>query len=571
MQYKLFKNSLNDKDNVIQTILINRGIDNWEEYLNLDKSCCNDYDNLENINDAVELFDKHFSQRHPIAILIDEDVDGQCSAACMYSYIKCLDNTYPVYYILHGHNKAHGLAKMNDGDFELPEDVKLFIIPDAGVNDVKELNTLVEQGISCICLDHHEKENTDVECKAIIVNNQISDKYTDKHFCGTGITYEFLRALDDWYICSFADEFLDLVCFANIADVMSMKDCQTRYYVEEGFKNIQNKFLLAMMDAQEFSTKGVWNIFNVAWYLVPPINSLIRIGSLEDKDKLFRAFIEQDATFPYKKRGSTEEIEEEIYTHVARLCKNTKSKQDRMRDTLCDELKEKVDMNDKVSLLVAENSDSGIVGLSCMKLADSIGRPCIVVKDIGDGRLAGSARNCHNSIVKDLKELVGSVGIFNFVAGHSNAFGTEVSTDKLQEARDALNAALENYEYDDTIYCDFILDAYDVDYAFIKTIDDSKWLYGTGIEEPIVAIENIEISADDCMVMGKNQDSVSFMYGGVKYCKFKCKENDKLLEFANGMGDDYITLTVIGECSINEYKGNYTAQVIIDEYTQQND
>jgi single-stranded-DNA-specific exonuclease len=97
-----------------------------------------------------------------------------------------------------------------------------------------------------------------------------------------------------------------------------------------------------MMDAQEFSTKGVWNIFNVAWYLVPPINSLIRIGSLEDKDKLFRAFIEQDATFPYKKRGSTEEIEEEIYTHVARLCKNTKSKQDRMRDTLCDELKEKV-------------------------------------------------------------------------------------------------------------------------------------------------------------------------------------------------------------------------------------
>ena len=101
---------------------------------------------------------------------------------------------------------------------------------------------------------------------------------------------------------------------------------------------------------------------------------------------------------------------------------------------------------------------------------------------------------------------------------------------------------------------------------FIKTIDDSKWLYGTGIEEPIVAIENIEISTDDCIVMGKNQDTVSFMYSGVKYCKFKCSEDDELLMFAKGLSDEYATLNVVGKCSINEYKGNYTPQLIIDDY-----
>ena len=565
MQYKLFKQSLNDKDNVLKTILINRGIDNWEEYLNLDSSCCNNYDNLNNIEDAVKLFDKHFSQRNPIAILVDEDVDGQCSSACMYSYIKLLDDTYPVYYLLHSNNKAHGLTKMNDGDFAIPEDVKLFIIPDAGTNDIEQINKLVECGTDCLCLDHHQREQED-ECLGIIVNNQISDNYTDKDFCGTGIVYEFLRALDDWYLCSYADEFLDLVCFANIADVMSMKDCQTRYYVETGFKNIQNEFLLAMMDAQEFSTKGIWNIFNVAWYLVPPINSLIRIGNLEEKDKLFRAFIGDDTTFPYKKRGSSEEIEEDIYTHVSRLCKNTKSKQDRMRDVLCDELRAKVDMNDKVSLLVADNSDSGIVGLSCSKLSDQIGRPCIIVKDIGGGKLSGSARNCRNSIVKDLKELVSSTNVFNFAAGHGNAFGCELNTDKLEEARKALNEALEKYEYDDTIYCDFILDAYDIDYEFIKTIDDHRHIWGQGVEEPTVAIENIEISTDDCVVMGKNFDSVAFMHCGVKYCKFKCSEDDDLLQFASGVGDDYATINIVGKCSINTYGGSSTAQVIIDDY-----
>lgn len=565
LKYKLLDKSLNDKNNIIKTILINRGINDLERYLNLDVSCCNSYDNLDNINDAVKLFDKHFSQRNPIAILVDEDVDGQCSSACMYSYIKLLDDTYPVYYILHSNNKVHGLTKMNDGDFVIPEDVKLFIIPDAGTNDVEQMNKLVECGIDCLCLDHHQCERDD-KCFGIIVNNQISDKYTDKNFCGAGIIYEFLRALDDWYICSFADKFLDLVCFANIADVMSIKDFQTRYYINQGFKNIKNKFLLAMMDTQKFSTNGVWNIFNVAWYLVPPINSLIRIGSLEDKDKLFRAFIEQDATFVYKKRGSSEEIEEDIYTHVARLCKNAKSKQDRMRDSLCEELKKQVNPEDRVAVLIATDADAGIVGLSAMRLADWASKPCIVLREYEDGILGGSARNYNHSPIKDFKEVVNSVGLFNFAQGHSNAFGCEIISDKLELAREALNKSLENYKYDDTIYCDFILDADDLDYMFIKTINDSKWLYGTGIEEPIVAIENIEISTDDCMVMGKNQDTVAFMYGGVKYCKFKCSEGDELLIFARGLSDEYATLNVVGKCSINEYKGSYTPQVIIDDY-----
>ena len=78
--------------------------------------------------------------------------------------------------------------------------------------------------------------------------------------------------------------------------------------------------------------------------------------------------------------------------------------------------------------------------------------------------------------------------------------------------------------------------------------------------------KNIEISTDDCMVMGKNQDTVAFMYGGVKYCKFKCSEGDELLIFARGLSDEYVTLNVVGKCSINEYKGSYTPQVIIDDY-----
>ncbi len=468
--------------------------------------------------------------------------------------------------MIHNNNKAHGLGKMDEGDFELPDDVRLFIVPDAGVNDSVQCNSLIERGIDVIILDHHEAEETAKTNKAIIVNNQISDNYTCKSFSGVGIAFEFARALDDTIVCDLANKYLDLVAFGNISDVMSIKNCQTRYYIEQGMKNINNKFLKALDKAQQFSTKGEINIHNISWYWTPICNSMIRIGSYEDRDLLFRAFIETDEVFPYKKRGSSETIEEDIYTRAARLCKNTKSKQDKMRDSLCEELKEQINPEDRVAVLIATDADAGIVGLSTMRLAEWASKPCIVLRECEDGVLGGSARNYNNSPIKDFKEVVNSVGLFNFAQGHSNAFGCEISSDKLDAARKALNKALENYEYDDTIYCDFILDVYDIDYKFIKTIDDYKWVWGQQVAEPIVAIENIEISTDDCMVMGKNQDTVAFMYGGVKYCKFKCSEGDELLIFARGLSDEYVTLNVVGKCSINEYKGSYTPQVIIDDY-----
>ena len=73
MNYKLYENSLNDPERVVETILLNRGIENPEAYLNLDESCCNDYENLDSIDDAVKLFDVHFERGDDICILVDTD------------------------------------------------------------------------------------------------------------------------------------------------------------------------------------------------------------------------------------------------------------------------------------------------------------------------------------------------------------------------------------------------------------------------------------------------------------------------------------------------------------------
>lgn len=63
LQYKLYENGNNDTSNVLAEVLKNRGIDDYNRYLNLDESVVEPYRNLDNIEEAVSLFMKHFNQK----------------------------------------------------------------------------------------------------------------------------------------------------------------------------------------------------------------------------------------------------------------------------------------------------------------------------------------------------------------------------------------------------------------------------------------------------------------------------------------------------------------------------
>lgn len=73
MQYKLIKNSKNDINDVVGTVLRNRGINNPNKYLNLTEDCVCNWEDLDKINEAVECFAEHFERRDEIAILVDSD------------------------------------------------------------------------------------------------------------------------------------------------------------------------------------------------------------------------------------------------------------------------------------------------------------------------------------------------------------------------------------------------------------------------------------------------------------------------------------------------------------------
>ena len=573
MKYRLYENSDNNTSNVLEEVLRNRGVDDYEKYLNLDESVLIPYENLDNIHEAVELFDRHFQCRDRIGIVPDPDVDGQCSASEAYSYIKRMDNEYPITILYHQNAKVHGLD-----DIIVPDDIKLLIVPDAGTNDYMQCKELNERGIDVLILDHHEQE--DKNDYALIVNNQCSKNYMNKQLCGGGIVYKWMQALDDFYWNDFANDYLDLVAFSNISDVMDLREYETRYLVNCGLLNIKNKFLKALIKAQDYSLGGKLNIHNVQWYLTPVVNAILRIGSSDEKELLFRAFIEKDEFFEYKKRATknkpAETIQESIYDRAARLCKNAKSRQDKMKEKGVKAISEVVDdfpIDDKVIMVdVSDLLDSGLTGVVAIKIAEQYNKPCILLKKHFDKKtkttvFGGSARNIDNSPIDSFKDIVNSTGFVNG-KGHANAFGiVDLPVDDKEKAINMMNSILRDTEYDSTYRVDFILDINHVTIPLIIKLSQFEDIICQGIDEPMLAIENISLTRDCFEVFGKNEDTISFMMNDIKYIQFKCKEGNQLYDFLQNAWDDNdsITFNIIGKPSINEYNGIRTPQIIIED------
>lgn len=578
MQYKLIEDSLNDITRPIQTVLYNRGIIDCNKYLHLDEACIQDYNDLDNMQEAVECFVKHYEAHDKILVMPDEDTDGYTSSAMLYLYIKSIAPDYPVEYMMHQHNKAHGLA---DKDYTIPNNTKLFIIADAGTNDSEACNELIENGIDIIILDHHMgnyveegEEATDVQAvdnnNAIIVNNQLSYNYHNKDLSGAGIVYRFLQALDEELWESYADDFIDLCSLGNAADVMDMRSYETRYFVEKGMKNIKNNFYRALIETQNFSMKGIINIHNITWFISPVINAMTRIGTLEERELMFKAITNQYDEFDYTKRDGTV-IKEDIYTRAARLAKNAKSRQDNIKKKIVKEIQGQINPDNKVIIAESTSEESGLLGLAAMMISDTYQKPTILVKKrkIDDSIVFnGSIRNFDNSPIEDFRQFIIDTNTVNWVTGHPNAAGISISPDKVEEAQMAFNEALKSIDMTPTYYVDFDINAEDLNIKFIQELDDNKWIWGTGIKEPKLLIKNITVAKKDIILQGADKNSVCFTINDIKYVQFKLHDGDALYDFVNDWDkedDDEITVNIVAECSINEYQGVYTPQIVIND------
>ena len=573
------KTKLVNKDirsNYTNELLLERGLTEEElnYFLNVpNNSALQAPNDLDNIAKALTMFNfmTLLGEQDRIIVVVDSDVDGFTSAAIFIQYLRKFNTAVQIDYILHK-GKGHGLSDTINDILEKQNEnpnIKYVVLPDSSSNDYEFHEQLGAEGIMSLILDHHIVEpDTHFSDYAIIVNNQLSEKYLNKNLCGAGVTWQFCRYADAFYGTDFADEFIDLAALGIVSDMMSMLSLENRYIVHTGLNHIKNYFFKALCEKQSFSMGGKVTPITVAFYITPLINAMIRAGAEDEKQRCFQAFIDGHAMVESHKRGAKGTFEE-VAIESARECTNARAKQNRILDKAVEQLEIKIHkynlLENKILFVRLDDEDfpPELNGLCAMKLAAKYQKPTIVARLNEEGEIKGSSRGLNESELKSFKNFMDESGYFTFTAGHDNACGIGILDKNLSDFHEYANKELADVDFGESWYeVNFERLAADSDIQdLILNITQHDDIWGQGNPEPLIHIKDINITKADVRIMGKNSDTVKIEKFGIAYMKFHAKD---FIQELSQYGD--IKLEVVGRANLNEWGGYQTPQIFITNY-----
>ena len=572
MNYQLIAPRL-PNTSAIEQVLLNRGIKSSDiiHYLNTTDEDILDPKTIANIEIGAKMLIRHISQEDKIFIQIDSDADGYTSSSLLINYLNSLFPGYAqnnISYRVH-EGKQHGLILET-----IPEDVKLVIAPDSSSNDYDVHKQLQELGIDVLVIDHHEADK--VSEYACIINNQLCD-YPTKSLSGVGMVYKFCSYIDSLLGITNANNFIDLVALGLIADVMLMKDFETKHLINLGLKQITNPFFRGMTIKNEYSLGGNITPFGVAFYIAPYINAVTRCGTQEEKLILFESMLDFKAyeMIPSTKRGFKGTFETRV-EQACRNCTNIKNRQNKARDAslkIIEQIIEEENLLKNQILIVrlgAEYAiDKNLTGLVATKIANQFQKPTMIVNETRDeeGNLiwAGSGRIFSQSNFTTFREFLDGSGYFEYAQGHQGAFGCAIKGENVKLFTDYANIELADFDFTPKYYIDLEYDANYLIPADVLNIANFDNLWGQGIEEPFILVKNLKVSKENVTLLKETTLKITIPADGqdISLIKFGSSKSEYDL-LCSDLG--YVTIDVIGHFQKNVWNGNVSPQINIEDF-----
>lgn len=504
------------------------------------------------------------------------DCDGWTSAAILINYLTLVDEKWAkehVKWIQHK-GKQHGLKDLVDVILEDFDGLSSVFVPDAGSNDREEHERLRQNGINVCVLDHHEIDRD--SDYAIVVNVQLSN-YPNKSLTGAGVAWQFCRAFDEVIGYDFADRFIDLAALGNCGDMSDYRELETRALINIGLANIKNPFFYGMAKKNDYSIQkmnGI-NYYSVAFYIVPYTNCVIRSGTMDEKELVFKSFLIQYAfdDVMSSKRGHTNE-KVKLYDEAVLIAERVKRRQTKLQDEAMEFLEKQIKQKNlaanKIIVCLCEPGDveTGLQGLVANKLMAKYQKPCLVLtknKTIADEEYfyRGSGRNYGRSELKDLRQLCLDSELVEYAAGHASAFGTSIAEKNIEGFIATTNKMMADINDESVYWVDYIWNAKnEIDGSKILGIADLN-IYGQEIPESYIALNRIPITPNMVTLMGvdKGHPTLKIQFDDISLIKFKSskEEYEKFLE-------EDLVLTAICKCNKNEWNGKVSPQLLCEEY-----
>lgn len=441
-------------DNHLVHLLYSRGINTQEKlkkYLNPSIQDLYDPYLFEDMQQSVELIQKHIENNSKILIFGDYDVDGISASAILIKYFNSI-GAKVFNYMPNRYEDGYGLTvETIDKIFEKNKP-DLIITVDCGITAVEEVKYLKFLGVDIVVTDHHERGETLPDC--LIINPKISEKYPFHSLCGAGVAFKLVQALAG---ISTANKYLSICAIATIADIVELLD-ENRAIVYLGLKDLKNLPVGVKKLMQECGLDENCKASDIAFKLAPKINASGRMGSAETSLELYL---------------------EENPQNIKNIC-NQIFEYNNQRQSLCDkvhkdvlaELKSSDIFKTSAIVMSSPEWDSGILGIVSARIAEEFHRPTFLFSQVED-ELVGSCRSVNgvnvHTLLSSMEHLLTKFG------GHPMAAGLTLKVEHFEEfiklTNDYVSQNLNKADFLPTKSYDFMLNENEITMKLVEDID----------------------------------------------------------------------------------------------------
>ena len=242
-------------------------------------------------------------------------------------------------------------------------------------------------------------------------------------------------------------------------------------------------------------------------------------------------------------------------------------------------------LDNKMLLFLLEPGqvDKGIAGLAANKIMGKYQRPCAVLTKRETAVLAvvrngidistkpilkvtyeGSARGCDAKGVYEFKDICENTQLTEYVAGHQGAFGLGLREENIASFLEATNRALDEMPDERIHYVDYIYRGTDVKEPQLLDITNLSNLYGKDINESMVAVERLKVSADMVQVYVKKNNTLKITLPNRVALIFFDADDDLCDRLKSTQG--YIEMNIVGIPSKNVWNGWVSGQILVEDY-----
>ena len=362
---------------ILRQILFNRGIaasNEADAFLRVEPNFDANPFQMKGMRAAVDRIQTALTNREPIAIYGDYDVDGVTATALLVQFLRALGGDVREY-IPNRFDEGYGLnnealtALANDG-------VKLVITVDCGVRSPNEARHARDLGLDLVISDHHEPSGILPDAMAVLNPKQDGDAYPEKYLAGVGIAYKIAEALiqDSGPLTEDRppstvyrprlNDYLDLVALGTVADLAPLTG-ENRALVRRGLQQMrettrQGLFSLANVAGADLKKA---NAQTIGFTLGPRLNASGRLESaLASFQLLTTTDVKEAGDLALKlnqQNVERQKLTKEIQTQAEALA---------------------LDGQNDAPLLFAVHPDfnHGVVGLAASRLTETYYRPAVV-------------------------------------------------------------------------------------------------------------------------------------------------------------------------------------------------